>query len=1011
MRLRATVAVLLAAAFAARGDAAEPRPLIPPPPDLTAMVPFAKAPLDKPVVVVPEVALPAPPGEVPDIPPLVLAVPAAERPLAFLSAPRGFPCVVKFVGPSQALECGKDKFLKGDYEDAVRALEAAVRSTTSARDGKDREILLQARYWLGESLARLGRTAEADWAFRQMMTGPPRHEYEIWATHADGWMALKLGDPGRASETFKKLGPTGAPASIDAWNRYGLGLALYGLGHYAEARRVWEEASRRGLPPALGRDALLWHGDTLGRVGEYALAETELRRFTQGGPHPLLDAGLLRLGWWALAAGHPAEALPAFRAYLATPRRSADSDWAEAGLVLALAASGDAEGARQAVRPLSARKSPLALPVSLRLVRQAVDEKRPVDGKQPVDEKRAADEKKTDGISAMIQELLATKITPPVRAWLLILNGDADRLAGNRDEARTQYELAQQTDPGSSLGQHARLRLARTNYELREFSEAVTALGALLASPLPADLRAAALALQGEAAYHAGDQATAGAAFRRALVEFPQYPETPAMRLSLGWIALRQNRADEARQLFLDFARAMPENRSAVDALELAAELALAAGEVDTARRELDRIIATNPGHPRADFARLNRAIVMVRSGEVAEAQPALRDWIARAPFPPLVGRAHAALGAALSATNRPADAATEFRAAQREGVDAFATLGLGAAAMGQDRWDEAEKAFTEARDAGTADVSAAAEYGLAAVAFHRGQLKDFKDRAVAALQASPRGPAAPRLLYVLSGILADANDWPGALGYAKRLVNDFSQNETADDALARVGAAAGRAKAWPVAYEAYALLRQRHPTSPFLADSWPTVAEAQIETGHANEAVADLDARVKSSPDDTRAWMLLGRAREAAGDRQAALEAYGRGGREGAAPEVQRDAYLGQARMLVTERKWPEARALLGPLLKSDDQTVATDAAYTIGESYRGEGDNLAAVEYYMTAAYLAPESLAGRRALLAAGQTFAALKQSEAASIVYKKLLAQRDVPSDVADAARQGLASLGR
>jgi tetratricopeptide (TPR) repeat protein len=987
------IVLLLSAALAAPVDAAAPRPLTPPPPDLTALVPFAKAPLDKPTVAVPEVALPAPPGEVPDVPPAALALPAAERPVAFFSAPRGFPCVVKFVGASQALDCGKDKFLKGEYEDAVRPLESAVRSTSAVRDGRDREILLQARYWLGEALARLGRTAEADWAFRQMMTGPPRHEYEIWATHADGWMALKLGDPGRASEAFKKLVPAGAPASIDAWNRHGLGLALYALGNYAEARRVWEEATRRGLPPALGRDVLFWYGDTLGRAGEYARAETELRRFAQGGPHPLLDSALVRLGWWTLAAGHPGEAVTAFRTYRATPRRSAESDWADAGLVLALAASGDPDGARQAALALSAKNPALALPVSLRLARQAVDEK------------------KTDGISAMVQQLLATKITPPVRAWLLIVNGDAKRLEGNRDDARTQYELAQQSDPGSILGQHARLRLARTNFELREFQQAVTDLGALLGSSIPGDLRAAALALQGEAAYHAGDQATAGAAFRRALVEFPQHPEAPAIRLSLGWIALRQNRADEARQLFLDFARAMPEHRSAVDALELAAELALAAGEVDTARRELDRIIATNPSHPRTDFARLNRAIVMVRSGEVAEAQPALRDWIARSPFPPLIGRAHAALGAALSATNRPADAASEFRAAQREGVDAFATLGLGAAAMGQDRWDDAEKAFTEARDTGTAEVSAAAEYGLAAVAFHRGQIKDFQNRAVAALRASPRGPAAPRLLYVLSGILADASDWPGALGYAKRLVSDFSQHETTDDALARVGAAAARSKAWPVAYEAYALLRQRHPSSPLLADAWPGLAEAQIETGHANEAVADLEQRAKSSPDDARTWMLLGRAREVTGDRPGALDAYARGGREGAAPEVQRDANLGQARMLVTERKWQEARALLGPLLKSDDQTVAVDTAYTIGDSYRGEGDSLAAVEYYMTAAYLAPESLTGRRALLAAGQTFAALKQSEAASIVYKKLLAQRDVPSELADAARQGLTSLGR
>ena len=63
------------------------------------------------------------------------------------------------------------------------------------------------------------------------------------------------------------------------------------------------------------------------------------------------------------------------------------------------------------------------------------------------------------------------------------------------------------------------------------------------------------------------------------------------------------------------------------------------------------------------------------------------------------------------------------------------------------------------------------------------------------------------------------------------------------------------------------------------------------------------------------------------------------------------------------------------------------------------------------MTAAYVAPESAAGRRALLGAGQSFDALKQPDSAAVVYRKLLAQPDLPQDLAAAARQGLAATGR
>ena len=101
----------------------------------------------------------------------------------------------------------------------------------------------------------------------------------------------------------------------------------------------------------------------------------------------------------------------------------------------------------------------------------------------------------------------------------------------------------------------------------------------------------------------------------------------------------------------------------------------------------------------------------------------------------------------------------------------------------------------------------------------------------------------------------------------------------------------------------------------------------------------------------------------------------------------------------------------MLEPLLVTGDAALVPDVAFAIGETYRSEGQHVAAAEYYMTAAYLAPESASGHRAMLAAGQSLAAAKHADAAAIVYRKLLAQSGVSADVADAARQGLQSLAR
>jgi tetratricopeptide (TPR) repeat protein len=531
----------------------------------------------------------------------------------------------------------------------------------------------------------------------------------------------------------------------------------------------------------------------------------------------------------------------------------------------------------------------------------------------------------------------------------------------------------------------------------------------LLRAALPAEIRAAASLLQGEAAYHANDHATADSAYRRAIVELGQRPEVSLVRLSLGWVALRQGRRAEARKAFQEFAAAMPEHPNAPDAALLASEMALAT-DVEAGRRDLETLIGRYPTHPRTDFARLNRAIVWLRGGQHAEAVPVLRDWVTRAPFRPLVGRANAALGAALLATGRAPEAAKYFSAAGREGVGALASLGSASVALVEGRADDAARQFTEARDSGTVAEVAAAEYGLAAVGVQRGAVREFKQPARAALQAQPNGPMAARLLYLLTGIGVEEKDWPAALDAAKRLVTTFPTDEAGDDALARVGSAAAPERAWPVVYEAYSLMRQRYPASPFLESGRMLRAQAALETGRMDEARRELETVVQARPADAQAWVLLARAREGTGDRRGAIDAFSRASNDGGA-SITRDALLGHARLLVAERRWDQARAVYERLLTSDERDLAVDAAYSIGETYRGEGDQVAAAEYYMTAAYLAPESPTGRRAMLAAAQSFATAKHPDAAAAVYRKLLAQASVPPEVANAARQGLTALGR
>lgn len=964
-------------------------PLTAPLPDLVGLLEFVETPLDKPAVPIPSVNLPVAPDVLAALPPAWISLPG--KPTAALPPSRALACAGTWLGvATESLQCGLARYHEGRYDEAARSFEQAVRLA-----GDRQDVARTARYWLGESFWKLGKIELADRTFTRLAEASGRDGLELWALASSGWTALRLGDFPRARETFARLLASRPPYPLDAYGRFGLALSLYALARYEEAQRAWSDAASQRLPAPLARDIIFWNGETLARVKQYDWASAELGRFVMGGPHPLLGTALVRLGWALLAAGKYPEAAARLREAQRLPRdRNApdEQDWKDAGLALALLGGGDLDGARSAARPLAQRGSKISPSVHLKLLEALVVARRGPEA------------------DALAQELLAGNLEPDARAWVLLLKGEASRAAGNLDDARTQYDLARTTAPGRETARYATFRLAQANFDFREFKQAAQEAGQVAMSATSPDLRDAALVLQAEAAYAAGDYSGADAAYGRLLADAPGHPQAPLLRLSAAWVALRRDQYDEARRRFLDFAAQNPGDPRRSDALLLASELALHAGDMEGGRRILDQVIAEYATSPRTQFARLNRGILLARTGNLAGAQREISEWLARSPFPPLVGRARAALGVVQLSSGRPADAAREFAAARKEGEAAFAALGLGTAALSEGRWDDGERELKEASATGTPAVTATADYGLAVVALQRGNAAGFKNVAAQALAAAPSGPMAPRLLYVLTGLSVEEKDWPGALTAAKRL-SQFKDADVADDALERVVEGAAQAKAWPVVSEAYQLLRQQYPRSPFVDASRVLFAEAELESGRPDVAKRELEPLVAQRPpaETGQALLILARAREAAGDRAGALDAYARAA-QGGVPGTG-DAAVQQARLLIDEKKWGEARGVLEPLMKASDPAAVAQAAQALGSTYQSEGNHQAAAEYYLTAAYLAPESPAGRQAMLDAAKSFVALKQPDSAAAVYRKLLAQAGLPADVADAARQGLAALGR
>lgn len=994
--MKRAVSLLLLLLWATNAPAATPLPLEPTLPELAPLIPLVAPPLDKPVLALPELPLPPPPLHVPPLPPPPFLLDLGEKPTVALPPPRLLlPCIP--LGPllgiaSELLECGRFYFGKGAYEEARESLEGAARAS-------DRALAREARYWLGETLLRLGRPPAAERNFLLVAQDGAASELGQYALASLGWISLKLNDPARARASFDELLKSGPVPALIPFGRHGHALALFGLGRYTEAREAWDSLLTTRLPQSLGLEAAFWLGETLARLGDFTRAVEQLRRFTTSGlSHPLLPEAILRLGWRNLAAGHPLESVKAHRWFVSAYPRSPELPWARAGLVQGLLALDDWGGAATAAAELAAAHPTheLVLPSFLALSHRAVERKAYVDA------------------HSVHQELLGRDLPRDARAYVLLLDSEAFFDEGQAGAARAQYELVRSAAGATLLGWRATLRLAQMDLREREFARALAETEALLKQPLPPELRAAALILHGEAAYWAKQYEAAGTALERFVSEFPGHSQTGAANMSLGWVELRRGRLDAARDRWIGGARNFPAADWAGEALLLAAELAGRSGDLDTASALLDQMLARYPAHPQLDVALANLAIVRLRTGRFEMAAAGLTDLRSRAPLSPFVGRARLAHAVALLALGRLREAPREFTTALQEGEGALAHVGLGSVALAERRWEDATRHLTEARDSGTEPVRQAALHGLAAAAFYQGNRREFMQQATALVQAAPGAPGAPRLLYLLSALAAEEKAWSDARELTLRLVREHTASEEADDALSRLGAGAGAASEWRLAREAWELLLVRYPQSPFRDDARLGLAEALFKLGAAGEARKLLETTVTAIPLDPRlpgVLFLLAQSREATGDRAGAIEVYGRLAREFPEASPAAAARLGQGRLLLQEGRWDESRRLLEAVLAGQDRAASVEAAYHLGEGFRSRGAHEAAAEAYMSAAYLAPTSPWGRRALLGAGQSFTSLKEPGSAAIVYRRLLAQPELEPELAGEAKKALQRLGQ
>lgn len=929
----------------------------------------------------------------PELPHPRLTTDPARRPAAPLGAPRALACnplgSVFGVG-SELVECGKARLQRGDLDGSLESFRAAIDRSGS------RDVVTEGRYWLAETLLRRGEREAVEHHLSLVVSEDRGGELGLYAAHALGWLALERGDAARALGLFEPLVRGSVPADLAPYAQHGRALALYGLMRYPEARDQWMALLNLSLPRPLAAEASYWLGDTLGRLGEARAAVARLHVFAAAGPSHLIQPGLLSLGWWSSQAGQPLEAVKVYRGLLNAYPDTREQLWVRFGLVRALVDLGDLEGASEEVSRVEALDSGgVATVPALLLVARA-----------------AAEATSAGPASATLEDLLRRDLGAATRAYVLLLGGDVSLHAGRSGETRSLFETVRAGAGPPALRWHAAVRLGQMDLEARDFAAARDIAEGLLREQLPPEYRSAALVLAGESAYRLQQYDRAAALYSRLLGEFPGHPGEAEIAFSLGWTELRRGRPASARQAWARFSADLASHPLAPTALLLEAEVAARAGDPAAAAALLERVVADFPDREQARLAALDRAVLALRAGRAEQALRDLSGLATDTAMIPYRGPVWAARGVALMLAGRPAEAAGEFRAAIGAGEEAMGHLGLGRLAFEQGQWDDAGHEFAAARAAGGGRVAAAAEYGLAATAFARGDMAEFQRLAPALLSGRPEPEVVPLLLAGLVQASARDGQWREARRYAERLLAAHPDHPVTPSAIVESGRAAAADGQWLAAREILEILAVRYPTSPVVDAVQVDLAEALLRTNAPREASRLLQSLVDrpEDPRSARALLLLGEAQEAAGDRAVALQTYARLRRDHPTAPASGAAGLGEARLLLAAGRWDEARPLLEETLARVEAEGAAEAAFQLGEGFRLNGQHQEAVEAFMTAAYVGPDTVWARRALLGAGASYAALRQAEPAAIVYRKLLAASGVEPELAEQARNGLRDLG-
>lgn len=636
---------------------------------------------------------------------------------------------------------------------------AALLSSCESKFGAS-ELLPQMLYERADALAKAGDRAGADKSLRALREKFPDHALASDATIAAAAAAYEAGDDTtarRLSEEFLKASPSHAQAPTAA--------LLIAECDYRAGRTKQAAAAYEAFVKAYPKDRNAWHAgvrrglclaklgksDAAGPILEKALAQP-------GGDESLRTAAMVALGDAAMAEGRWKDVVRWFEPLIAS--KAPDDIRQDAMLKVGLAHQRESQ-AKEAAAAFE------------RLLRDFPKGKHTL---QATFERGQAllELGRDEEAGACFDAVLAEKKDDRFRAYALRHKASLELKRGKPEEAAAL--LAQVAPDASDASAGAKLRLDQAR--------------ALLA---------------------AGKYADAERALRAALEGAPS-EIVPEVQAQLGVALARQDKPEEALQLFEKAMPGLEKSRSGVreSARYERAAVLRRLGRDEDALRACEEFLASKPSERLAAYAQLDLAQLHAKAQRFAECR-------------------RAAEGAAALAAKAPDAAPVVPHASYLRGL-ALQRLGDNAAAV------EALGPVLKSSDDVSLSSSAALVCGEALLKLNRaGEAAAMFERA---LKGAPDDDTRSGALLRLGEARAAVPDWTGSAEAFSEFLAKFPESPVWFQARFGIGWSAENQGRHDAAIESYRMITSKH--------DGPTAARAQFQIGECLYAMKKHDEAVK---------------------------------------------------------------------------------------------------------------------------------------------------------------------